>query len=119
MKLIQKNEESTWYLVEEWETESGLKARIHQCVWSDKVKRIATKLHDHYTAYVQVPDGIIPPSENSLDVHGGATFYMKPLPTTEGLWIGFDMAHLGDEMIKNGLEYAKEECEKLAKQIKQ
>lgn len=125
MKEILKTKERTWYLVDEWTTKAGLLARIHKCEWdkemiADMEKHVGHKsvLHDFHTGYVQVPEGVTP-DENKLDVHGGVTFSLAELGMLDlkGKWIGFDMAHFGDEDIQGASAYAKEECEKLAEQI--
>lgn len=115
LKNISAQNERDWYLVDEWKTSSGLTARIHQCVWHDNVKKISSSLHDFYTGYVQVPEGVKVDADK-IDVHGGITFDQKPLKSVEGTWVGFDLAHYGDED-KQDLEYVKGECEKLASQI--
>lgn len=113
--IISDDRETTWYLIKEWETKSGLTARVQQCVW-----KVTVLLKPHYTGYVQVPDNIkLHDTENTLDVHGGVTFgYPEPreLKGADGLWVGFDMAHYGDED-RQDLNYAISECERLAEQI--
>jgi len=116
-KEIKKDNERTWYLIKEWQTRAGLKARVHQCVWADLLKGLApTALHDFYTGYVDVT-GKTGFNEDELEVHGGVTFRRGELMDLEGEWVGFDMAHFGDEGVQS-LIYAVEECEKLAEQIK-
>lgn len=118
--LIHEGRERNWYLIEEWVTEAGLKARVHQCVWNERVSGIAPSLHDFYTGYVEVPKGRVFSEMESeqIDVHGGVTFSPKPIEGAgEENWMGFDMAHIGDED-NQSLSYAKEQCELLAKQIK-
>ena len=110
MKLLSEAKERKWYLVEEWVTKAGLKARIHQCVWKNK----ENGLHDHYTGYVQPPTGCL--IDQDIEVHGGVTLNGS-IQGDKGRWIGFDMSHSGDEGILNPLEYAKAECESLAKQL--
>lgn len=116
MKLLQEGRERKWYLVKEFETKAGLQARIHQCVWNDEVKAIGPSLHDFYTGYVRKADGDTTRYENAdIEVHGGVTMEGS-LPGVEGEWVGFDMAHLGDEN-KQSVEYAESECESLAGQM--
>lgn len=122
MKEIHRNKEQTWYLVEEFTTKSSLLARVQKCVWSDEVKGILGKnsmLKDFFTGYVKVPEGVLFSEKEmqSFDVHGGVTFPQKNLVGIEGSWIGFDMAHVGDENISGPEAYVKAECEKLAEQI--
>ena len=117
-ELLKESDERTWYLVKEWTTEAGLKARIHQCVWKDQVKAIASSLHDFYCGYVQKRDDDTKRYyDNDIDVHGGVTHEgdFTALGLT-GTWVGYDMAHLGDENRQN-IEYATKECERLAKQM--
>lgn len=116
MKEIKTDKERTWYLVKEWETKSGFKARVQFCKWSDLVRVHGLSIHDFYTGYVQIPDGITL-NENKIDVHGGLTFSPGELIGASGKWIGFDLAHLGDEDILNGEEFAIEQCELLASQL--
>ncbi len=117
MKKIKRDgTERDWYLVKEWVTKAGILARIHQGVWSDKVKKIAPSLHDYFTGYVQVPIGQVI-NEDIIDVHGGVTFSKGELIGARGEWVGFDMGHACDENLQN-IEYAEQECEKLAEQIK-
>ena len=66
--------------------------------------------------------------DTSVNVHGGVTFcgegcgFLK-----DGFWVGFDCSHLGDKMpdrlecsgcdsVYRTMEYAKEQCERLAEQ---
>ncbi len=116
-KLLKESDERSWYLVDEFTTKSGHKARIQQCVWSPKVKSTAPSLHDHYTGYVQLGEGDATNyyDDGCLEVHGCVTF-QNPIEGEEGIWVGFDMAHYGDENIQS-LEYAKEQCEKMASQL--
>lgn len=114
MKLIKESKERSWYLVKEWVTESGLKARVCQCVWNDEVQKI-TSLDDHFTGYVKVPEGL-DFEVKDIDVHGGVTFD-NTIDGEEGRWIGFDYAHYGDEG-GGSLEEAERECELLATQLK-
>lgn len=122
MKLLKQDKERAWYLVKEWRTRAGLLARVHQCKWGELVHNTAPSLHDFYTGYVQVPEGMeLKDTENTLEAHGGITFGYPtpsklPIEGADGLWVGFDMAHLGDETNQD-LAYAVEECEKLAEQI--
>lgn len=123
MNIIETNHERTWYLVDEWTTKSGLTGRIHKCVWSDRVKGVMgekSSLHDFYTGYVQLPDGKIYTEEETYDlnVHGGITFNGNMIRMQKpGNWLGFDMAHVGDENADQSPEYAKSEVENLADQI--
>ncbi len=120
MKLIKHTEERDWFLVKEWTTAEGLKARVQKCVWDDKVKEITSALHDFCTGYVLVPKGvrISKKLEHTFNVHGGITFNSTTLIGAEkGRWLGFDLAHYMDEDIKNHEEYASLECEVLAEQI--
>lgn len=117
MELLKETKERSWYLVEEWTTKAGLKARVQKCVWSDEVKSIASSLHDFCTGYVQIPEGSVREWEKEMDVHGGITFGPDALDGESGLWIGFDMAHILDENIPDQEAYAHAECEKLAEQV--
>ena len=116
MKLIAEGRERDWYLADEWTTKSGLKAVVRFCKWKKSVKDISSFVHDYYTGYVQVPEGV-EPNENGIDVYGGVTFSKGKIEGFDGEWIGFDMDHLGDESTQSQ-EYAKEQCEKLAEQVK-
>lgn len=111
-KLLKEDRERNWFLVEEWTTKAGLPAQIRQCVWKS-----TGLLHPHYTGYVQVPEDR-KVDEEKIDVHGGVTFSLGKLPLSEdkGKWIGFDMAHYGDEY-KQDIAYAKGECERMAEQV--
>lgn len=119
MQLIKENKECNWYLVKDWTTKSGLRAQVLKRVWNDEVKNIASSLHDNCCGYVQyMKDDDF--NYNDLDVHGGITFgpsqdhWNKDDTTT---WIGFDMAHWGDENIADHESYAEKECERLAEQL--
>ena len=113
MKILAQSKERTWYLVKEWTTRAGLPARIHMCKWVERVS-----LPPHYTGYVQLPEGHAKRYYDSdTDVHGGVTFEGK-MKGVAGVWTGFDMAHFGDDRIKNPENYAEDECERLAKIIK-
>lgn len=115
MEEIKKDGERTWYLVKEWTTKAGNKARIHKCEWSPLIQKTAPSLHNFYCGYVQVPaDAKI--DEEKIGVHGGITFSKGKLLEENGEWVGFDMAHLGDENVQD-LDYAVAECEKLAAQV--
>lgn len=117
MKLLKEGKERKWYLVKEWVTRAGLRARINQCVWNDEIKKIAPSMTDHYTGYVHKRlDDTKQYYDSDTDVHGGVTFE-DAIEGEEGIWVGFDMAHLWDEKIPDQLEYAEQECEKLAKQM--
>lgn len=113
MELISESSERDWYLVKEWKTKAGLTARVHQCKW-----KIAIRLPDHYTGYVLVPESNKKNYYDAdIDVHGGITFN-DSFDGEEGRWAGFDMGHYGDENIQNPLEFAINECERLAGIIK-
>lgn len=116
MKLIAEGRERDWYLVKEWTTKTGLKARIQLCKWKIPKELKITSLHDHYTGYVQLADVSKEVDNDKINVHGGVTFN-GDLEGETGQWVGFDMAHYGDENIKEPLEYAIKECEELAKQL--
>lgn len=116
MKVLKDTKERTWYQVKEWTTKAGLTARINQCVWKPRVVGLAPSLHPFYTGYVlKRSDDPKTYYDSSVDVHGGVTFEGSQ-PDTLGTWVGFDMAHLGDEEAQD-LDYATEECEKLARQM--
>jgi hypothetical protein len=120
MQEVYKDRERTWFLVKEWETESGLMARIYRCVWSQLVTDVAPSLHPFYTGYVRLPEGDNRKYYDSdlVEVHGGITFSGKrPLGAESGTWTGFDLNHFGDE--KRDEAYAAAECESLAKQIQE
>lgn len=116
-KLIQSGRERNWYLIKEWTTRIGLKAMITQCVWNRDLMPVLS-LHDHYCGYVILPEGHGKNyyDSNEIEVHGGVT-HQGSIPGFEGIMVGFDMAHYGDEDIKDPLQYCKKECESLAKQI--
>lgn len=114
MKIVKDNKENTWYEIGEWKTKAGLTALVLQCVWKKFVTDLAPSLHSYYAGYVEVPKGV-KPNENDIEVHGGVT-YNGPLIDREGIWIGFDIGHYGDE-INQDESYAREQCEKLAEQI--
>lgn len=122
MKLLHEDKSRSWYLVKEFTTKSGLDARINQCVWNRELMPTLS-LHDHYTGYVRIPSGMKMSDsevEKVFDVHGGVTFtggMNDRMGGADGWWVGFDMAHIGDENIVNPLEYAEKECENLANQI--
>lgn len=117
MKLLTERGERKWFLVKEWKTEAGLLARIQKCVWNDEIKSRAPDIEDFCTGYVQKrTEDTKKYYESDTDVHGGVTFE-SDLEEAGGIWVGFDMAHFGDENIKNQEEYAQKECEKLAKQM--
>lgn len=120
MKLLSESKERNWYLVKDFVTKAGLRAQICQCVWSNEVKAIVKSLHDHYTGYVQVPENDTNTyyDTDKVDAHGGITFE-NTREDESGRWVGFDLAHLGDEKIEDPLEYAEEECEHIAEQIKE
>ena len=102
----------------EWTTEAGLEARVlfvddsHNCGYVKIPEN--SKLYN--VGYCDAP---------SFDVHGGITFSGK-FTDTDGYWYGFDAAHLGDKTkysdypdgIFRNTNYMVNECEKLAKQIK-
>ena len=121
MQIIKEGKERVWFLVREWKTKAGLKARVNLCVWSERVKaRSSVGMTDYYAGYVQIPYEYKIENTELFDVHGGIT-YGYPQPTdlegAEGKWTGFDMAHYGDEN-KQSEEYAVGQCESLAEQIK-
>lgn len=133
MKLIYEDKERAWYLVKEWTTEAGLLARIHQCVWVRR-KEIEQmlghhfSLHDHYCGYVKLPEDDTTEYYDStaknyrcVDTHGGVTFQGELLgDESKNVWVGFDMAHYGDErkIGEYGIAFAEKECEELAAQLK-
>lgn len=113
--IIKEDTERTWYLVKEWQTVAGLKARIHQCVWNERVTKLAPSMHSFYCGYVQVPAGT-KLEEEKIAVHGGITFSLGKFLELDGEWIGFDLMHLGDENNQD-VNYVISECESLAAQI--
>ena len=122
MKKIAENKEQNWFLVEEWETKSGQKAMVLKCEWRlmkemEKLLGHPPHLHDFFTGYVQLPEGkkLSKKQQDKINVHGGVTFYGEKTDFP-GTWVGFDMAHYGDENMQS-LEYAKKECENLAWQL--
>lgn len=122
MKLISSDRERTWYLVDEFVTKVKLNARILKCEWNNSVMRLApTSLHPFFTGYVQKREGDTTKYYDNpkIDVHGGVTFEGKHKGLNHdapGEWVGFDMAHYGDEDMQD-INYAKEQCEELAKQM--
>lgn len=117
MILLKEGRERNWYLVQEWETRNGLKARVQQCVWNAEVQKLAPiGLHNFFCGYVQVPEGKKVTNVHDIEVHGGITFEQGTLVEDDSQWIGFDMAHIGDENNQD-LAYAVEECEKVAEQM--
>lgn len=110
MILLKETKERNWYLIKEWVTKAGLRARVQKCVWN-----IDVSMHNHYTGYVQIPEGKSFKSFDEISMHGGLTFEGE-IEGREGYWIGFDMAHYGDENIPDQEQYAEKECEKIAKQ---
>lgn len=127
MKLEKKREklvgdgERTFYLVGEFSAH-GLTCRVHQGVPSEEVKKIAPSVHDWYMGYVRIPEGDETNYSNSddIEVHGGVTFEggFTQVFGIEGKWVGFDMAHWGDEKIPNPKDYAIEQTIKLAMQVR-
>lgn len=117
MQLLKEGRERNWYLVQEWVTRAGLRARIQYCVWNGSVRELAPSLHSFYTGYVlKAPaDKKAYSEDNGIWVHGGVT-HEGELTDLEGDWVGFDMAHAGDED-KQDLDYAVEQCENLASQM--
>lgn len=122
MELLKESRSCSWYLVKEFTTEAGLAARVHKCVWNRDLMPDLS-LHDHHTGYVQLPEGktLSEQESEALEVHGGITFsegsFKNIDEKVEGRWIGFDMAHLGDENIPEPLAYCVLQCEVLAKQL--
>jgi hypothetical protein len=117
MELIIEGKERSIYLVKEWTTQNGHNARVQKCVWSALVKNLAPSLDDFYTGYVlKNPTDTKTYYDSDVDVHGGVTFGGE-LPEVEGIWVGFDMAHINDENIPDPEKYCEEECEKLANQM--
>lgn len=116
-KFLSEGKERNWYLIKEWTTKVGLPARVQQCVWNEKVRKLAPSLGDSfYTGYVQKrADDTKKYYDSDTDVHGGVTFENE-LNGEKRIWVGFDMAHFGDEE-RQSEEYAIEQCEKLAEQM--
>lgn len=116
-KLIQTSRERKWYLIKKWKTKAGLTAYVNLCEWDREFIK-SDILPDHYTGYVEVPNGDETDyyRDGELNVHGGVTFcgIMQDIGSKV---VGFDMAHYGDEKIPNPIEYAVEQCEKLAHQM--
>lgn len=123
MKAVIENREFKIFHVKEFMTRVGLKALILKREWSPSVKALAPSLHDYCTGYVQLPEGSkYPESEaDKLDVHGGVTFFGEHPDAVgvKGTWVGFDQGHAYDESIQNHEEYAEQECEKLARQLRE
>ncbi len=102
----------------EWTTKAGLKAYVLFVNGS------------HHCGYVESPEKFIEDSYDShydIDVHGGLTFAGTISDINESWLFGFDAAHLGDKTaysndpgdIFRDLDYMINECEALAKQIKE
>lgn len=117
LKVLQETSERTWFVIKVWTTRAGLEARVHQCVWNERVTKVAASLHPFYCGYVLVPNLTVFVLEE-IEVHGGVTFGPKSLGfDIEGdTWVGFDMAHAGDEGLQS-VTYAMEQCELLAQQL--
>lgn len=117
--ILSKGYESTWYMIKQWRTKAGFMARIHKCVWSYRIKSQGGSIFDHYCGYVMKDnlDDSDYSNDPNIDVHGGVTLE-GTIEGVDGKWVGFDMAHLGDENIKEPVQFAEEECEKLAFQMK-
>jgi hypothetical protein len=107
----------------EWITEPGLRAAV-------------LFVHDsHRCGYVEVPPSNtnygMDYSDFGADVHGGLTYSAMSEGTYPVInerkwwWFGFDCAHLGDATkyhqepgdVFRSLEYVKQECEYLARQL--
>ncbi len=115
---MQSDRSRTIYLIKRFTTKNGKKAMVVQNVWNREMLGGLSSLHDHYMGYVMIEKGedYSYYHDTSIQVHGGVTFQGK-LPKTNGEWVGFDMAHVGDENIPNPLEYAVEQCEYLSEQL--
>ncbi len=62
--------------------------------------------------------GIKPRLDNLVDVHGSLTFSRSNYPTDDGRWwLGFDCAHADDTIENCDVEYVRNECERLERQI--
>lgn len=124
LKLISSGRERDWYLVREWVTGNGKgpRAQVRKCVWNQREVLVALgirNLHDHYTGYVEKSKGDVTKYYDNGDirVHGGVTFE-GPLEEAGETWVGFDLAHMGDEHIPSPLRYATDQCESLAAQVR-
>jgi len=114
-KLLRKDRERNIYLVKEFTTENGKKAFVTETEWAHPI----ITLPNHFCGYVEKSKDDTKKyyDDNEINVHGGVTFEGELLDTKD-IFVGFDMAHLGDNDIGNPLEYAVSECESLAKQMK-
>jgi hypothetical protein len=88
---------------------------IAHLVWSDRVKREAPSLTDHYCGYIGTTTRLESEDIEGLDVHGGVTFDQNHFDL---LIIGFDTAHFDDDRpeIQN-LDYVRGQLQGLADQL--
>ena len=102
----------------EWVTEAGLNAYV---LYVD---------NSHHCGYVAVPEKYIGDNYDEhydIDVHGGLTFASTIIDIDEKWLFGFDAAHSGDKTAYinrpgdtfKDVDYMANECEKLAKQLKE
>lgn len=85
----------------------------HQCVKPDCQDR-----SDYLSEFDGTPyDHCGHTAEAMLDVHGGITFSGELPSLTEGWWLGFDTAHLGDSPTIQDKDYVIQETLRLAKQL--
>jgi hypothetical protein len=136
-------------IIKEWKTSAGLKARIaqmqilagHYCGYVGVTKKhplFDKSYSQHLDTLMKYRDkikegtigkrGIVPIAcwdgetasmEVVFDVHGGITFAGLQEEKKNIYWIGFDCAHAGDTLEKCNIEYVTQECENLARQIKE
>jgi hypothetical protein len=118
----------------EWTTEAGFKALIRLHQFEDIALTREYKLKPWRCGYVRLPDNsdfkgwdydryadtVVMGSDDPLDegirVHGGLTYADEMEPGS--WWFGFDCNHSGDDISEWTLDKVKEQCEKLALQMK-
>lgn len=98
--------------IESWTTEAGYQAEIREGMALCGYVGI-TDAHPHFRKeYGEV--------DRHYDVHGGLTYSAE----RDGVWwFGFDTAHFGDAFlgvsgVKRDAAYVRDECERLAKQLR-
>ena len=117
--LITKSGERSFYLIEEFKTKVGLDAKIVRLEWNrEKYPSLLDGIHDHYNGYVALDKDDTTNYYNGdvdIDVHGGVTYQSREKDGR--VWVGFDLGHY-DDHDQYDIQYVKDECERLAEQIK-